>query len=198
MVKIIVHRVNKVKEYNNLTNFFGVETDIRDYGKKIVLSHDPNKQGEDFFKFVRKVNKTIFLNIKSSGLLKKIINFIKKKKIYLLDISFSEFDYLYKQKLSNKILLRFSSYEKFDLKNKYFKKIEWIWYDYFHGLKITKNEYLYLKKYKKKICLVSPDLLGKKREILRYINHLNQNKIKIDAVCTKENNIKLWKDNYNY
>ena len=96
------------------------------------------------------------------------------------------------------MLLRFSSYERFDFKKKYFKKIEWIWYDYFNDLKISLKDYKYLKKNKKKICLVSPDLLGKKNEILKYIKYLNQNKIVVDAVCTKKENVSLWKNNYSY
>ncbi len=198
MVKIIAHRINKIKDYKNLNDFYGIETDIRDHNQKIILSHDPFQNGEDFFKFIKYIDKTVFLNIKSFGLLKKILNYIKKKKIYLLDISFSEFHFLYKHNLSNKILLRFSSYEKHKLDEKFFKKIEWIWFDYFNGKRIKKKDYLYLKKHKKKICLVSPDLLGKKGEITGYIKYLNKNKIIIDAVCTKKRHATIWKKNYNY
>ena len=198
MVKIIIHRVNKIKNYNKLKNFYGIETDVRDYGKKIILSHDPNENGEDFFEFINNVDKTVFLNIKSSGLLTKILRFVKNKKIFLLDISFSEFNYLYEKNLSHKVLLRFSSYERFDFKKKYFTEIKWIWYDYFNELKISLKDYKYLKKNKKKICLVSPDLLGKKNKILEYIKYLNKNKIVVDAVCTKKENVSLWKNNYSY
>ena len=85
MVKIIAHRINKIKDYKNLNDFYGIETDIRDHNQKIILSHDPFQNGEDFFKFIKYVDKTVFLNIKSFGLLKKILNNIKKKKyIYLI------------------------------------------------------------------------------------------------------------------
>ena len=117
---------------------------------------------------------------------------------FFLDISFSEIDFLFKLNLSKKILLRFSCYENFDLSNKYMKKIKWIWYDYFNDIKISIKHYKYFKKYNKKICLVSPDLLGKKKDILKYIKYLNKNKIIIDAVCVKRENIKVWKNYYNY
>ncbi len=198
MVKIIVHRINKLKNYIKLKNFYGIETDVRDFGSKIVLSHNPHTNGEDFFKFVKKIDKTIFLNIKSSGILKKIIHFVKNKDIYFLDISFSEFDLLFKKNLSHRFILRFSSYENFNLNSKYFKKIKWIWFDYFNNSKLTLKNFKYLKKNKKKICIVSPDLLGKKKDILKYIKYLNKNKIAVDAVCTKKQNIKLWKNNYIY
>ncbi len=198
MVKIIVHRINKLKNYKKLKNIYGIETDVRDFGNKIVLSHNPHTNGEDFFKFIKNIDKTIFLNLKSSGIIKKIIHFVKNKDIYFLDISFSEFDFLFKKNLSHRFILRFSSYENFDLKNKYFKKIKWVWFDYFNNSKLTLKNYKYLKKNKKKICIVSPDLLGEKKDILKYIKYLNKNKIAVDAVCTKRQNIKLWQNNYIY
>lgn len=199
MVKIIAHRVNTLKNLTKLNNdIFGIETDLRYYKNKLILSHDPNTKGDKFDKFLKKTKKTIFLNIKSSGILKDIIRLVKNKNVFFLDISFSEFDFLFKINLSNKILLRFSCYENFDLSNKYMKKIKWIWYDYFNNIKISIKHYRYFKKFNKKICLVSPDLLGKKNDILKYINYLNKNKIIIDAVCVKQENIKIWKDYYNY
>ena len=199
MVKIIAHRVNTLKNLTKLDNdIFGVETDLRYYKDKLILSHDPNAKGDNFNKFLKKTNKTIFLNIKSSGILKNIIRLVKNKNVFFLDISFSEIDLLFKLNLSKKILLRFSCYENFDLSNKYMKKIKWIWFDYFNDLKISIKDYKYFKKYNKKIRLVSPDLLGKKKDILKYIKYLNKNKIIIDAVCVKQENIKVWKDYYNY
>ena len=199
MVKIIAHRINTLKNLTKLDNdIFGVETDLRYYKDKLILSHEPNAKGDNFNKFLKKTNKTIFLNIKSSGILKNIIRLVKNKNVFFLDISFSEIDLLFKLNLSKKILLRFSCYENFDLSNKYMKKIKWIWFDYFNDLKISIKDYKYFKKYNKKICLVSPDLLGKKKDILKYIKYLNKNKIIIDAVCVKRQNIKIWKNYYNY
>ena len=168
MVKIIAHRINSLKNLISLDNdIFGVETDLRYYKNKLILSHDVNINGEKFDHFLKKTNKTIFLNIKSSGILKNIIKLVKNKNVYFLDISFSEIDLLFKLNLSKKILLRFSCYENFDLSNKYMKKIKWIWYDYFNDLKISIKHYRYFKKFNKKICLVSPDLLGKKKRYIK-------------------------------
>ena len=99
--------------------------------------------------------------------------------------------------MENKIILRFSTYEKFDLKIKYFKNIKWIWFDFFNNHYISREEYNYIKKYNKKICLVSPELLGKsKKEVKKFILYLNKNKIFADAICTKYRLINYWKKNY--
>ena len=100
---------------------------------------------------------------------------------------------------SNNLFLRFSSFEKPNLTNKIFKNVEWVWLDYFQKELISIKEYKYLKKYKKKICLTSPDLIYKDiNETIKYIEHLNKNNIQLDMVCTKLKNIQIWKDLYRY
>ena len=70
---------------------------------------------------------------------------------------------------------------------------------FFNEKFITIKEYNYIKKYKKNICLTSPDLIDdSKLKILKYIKYLNKNKIKIDMICTKKHNIKLWKEFYKF
>ena len=83
MVKIIAHRINTLKNLTKLDNdIFGVETDLRYYKDKLILSHEPNAKGDNFNKFLKKTNKTIFLNIKSSGILKNIIRLVKNKNVF--------------------------------------------------------------------------------------------------------------------
>ena len=197
----IAHRINKVNDLLKVNPKDGIETDIRDFNKKLVLSHNPYKNSEKFKKFIKFTKRRlIFLNIKSYGIIKDILKIVKNKKnIYFLDLAFSEIDYLINKKLSDKIVLRFSIYEKFDLQKKYFKKIDWIWYDFFKNKYISKKEYLYLNKFKKKICIVSPELLNKsKQDVIKLIKHLNKNNINVDAICTKNKFIVVWKKYYKY
>ena len=198
MTKFIVHRINKISELNKIKNFYGMEIDVRDKGNKIILSHDPNSNGEELSKFIKKIKKQIlFINIKSHGLIEKIIPIIKKTNFFFLDLSFSEINFLIENNMTKKIIIRFSVYESFNLKKKYFQNIKWVWYDLFRNHYISKKEYSYIKKYNKKICIVSPELLGKpKKDVKKFIMHLNKNKIIVDAVCTKKNFIDFWKENY--
>ena len=51
-MEFISHRVNTIKELSKVPNDHGVEIDLRDYGEKIVIQHDPFVSGEDFEKYL--------------------------------------------------------------------------------------------------------------------------------------------------
>ncbi len=204
MTIYIAHRQNELKNLKKLerSNFNGVEFDLRSNSEKIIMSHDPFKNGNDFLKKYRLLkNFFLIIDIKSSGISSKIYKLLKKNKykFLLLNLIQPEFVQMVEKGYGKNLLLRFSSYEKIDISKKKLKKINWVWLDFFERHFITSKEYKYLKKFKKKICLTSPDLLGYKTELLkRYIAHLNKKKIRIDMVCVKEKNINIWRKYYNY
>jgi len=204
MTIYIAHRQNKIKNIIKSKNslFEGIEIDLRSDSKKIVVNHDPFKNGADFIKNIKYFKKYFLLiDIKSSGISEKICKILKKKKIkfLLLNLIQQEFIQMVKLGYSKHIFLRFSSFENFDLKKKKFNMIKWIWFDFFDNYFITVKEYKYIKKFKKRICITSPDLLGiNTKFIIKLIRHLNKNKMKIDMVCSKKENIKIWKKYYKY
>ena len=46
MIKYIAHRINTVKELNQVPIEYGIELDLRDRDDKLILAHDPFQQGE--------------------------------------------------------------------------------------------------------------------------------------------------------
>ena len=64
-----------------------------------------------------------------------------------------------------------------------------MWVDFFNIFPLDNQIYVQLKKSKFKICLVSPELQGYENNVIINQNYL-ENKIYIDAVCTKHP--KLW------
>lgn len=204
MTLFIYHRQSTLKKISKIEkkNVDGLEIDLRSSGKKIIISHDPFKKELNFSKNIN-FFKNFFLvvDIKSTGIAKKVSALLKRKKIkfLLLNLISSEFVELATTKVSKNIFLRFSYFEKHNLKNKYFKKIKWVWYDFFENKFLSLDDYKYLKRHKKKICLTSPDLLGKSKKILlKLIKHLNRNKIKVDMICVKPKALKIWKKFYIY
>jgi len=204
MTIYVAHRQNSLKNLKSLIddNIKGIEIDLRTNRNKIIISHNPFLNGLEFVKNI-KIFKNFFLIIdfKSTGFSEKVLKILTKEKINFLFLNLigSEQNYLIKKSYSKNLFLRFSSIEKPNLNIKYFKKIKWVWFDFFNEKFMTIKEYNYIKKYKKNICLTSPDLIDdNKLKILKYIKYLNKNKIKIDMICTKQHNIKLWKEFYKF
>ena len=204
MVNYIAHRQNKLIKLQNLKklSFSGIEFDLRSFSKNIIFQHDPFKKGLNFFSNYQLLkNFFLIIDIKSSGISQKVINFLRKRnaKFLVLNLSSPELIEMIDKKYQKNLFLRYSFFENINLREKKFKKIDWIWIDFLNNHPISLKDYKYFKKNKKKICLTSPDLAGlKKRSIKNFIFYLNKNKIKAEMVCVKQKNLKIWKKYYKY
>jgi len=190
------HRINTVKELKKIPKYYGIEIDLRDYKKQIIIHHDPYEKGDNFSKFLKYYNhKFLILNIKSEGIENKVLTLIKRfniRKYFFLDSSFPSVIKLIKNRNKN-IALRISDYESFDNLKKMKHLIKWVWIDCFNKIPLNQKNYDLIKKYKYKICLVSPELHGRKIGNKHVINLIKNKKIKIDMLCTKIKFFRKWK-----
>ena len=89
-MEIIIHRVNKISQLKKIPQNYGVEIDLRSYKKKIILSHDPKKNGVSLDLFLKNYNHgTLVLNIKEAGIEDEVLSKVKKKGLknfFLLDV----------------------------------------------------------------------------------------------------------------
>jgi hypothetical protein len=193
----IAHRINTIKQLKKLDIKYGIEIDIRDDGKDLVIVHDPFKKGIKLKKFLRFYkHKIIIANIKSERIEDSIIKVFKKNKIsnyFFLDTSIPKIIDLIKKKF-RKIALRVSYYEDISIAKKLKGKVNWIWFDTFKGLPNNLKELRYLKNnLNYKICLVCPKLHNQKNKIdAKKIKLLIKDNL-IDAICTKEKFFDIWK-----
>ena len=188
---IIKHRVNNSKELDRVSQDFGVEIDLRSNSKGIYLHHDPFKKGERFENCIKKFNhKLIVLNVKEEGLEDKILKILRKNNIRNFFFHDQTFSTMLKNMKKTKVSVRFSEYEGLKKIKELFKKIKWLWLDNFNEIKLDKSFYNFLKNMNVKICIVSPELVNKKRlsEIKKITTFSKKNNIKFDAVCTKRPN----------
>jgi len=194
--EFIAHRINTLEELNNVSTDFGVELDLRDYEDRLVLQHDPFKIGEDFEEYLEHYqHQTLILNIKSERIELKVLELMKKyqiEKYFFLDSSFPMINLLVKQG-EHKIALRFSEFEGLDTILAMKGKVDWVWVDCFSQLPINQQNYKILKGAGFKLCLVSPELQGRKEDIQVYKEYLQKENIVFDAICTKSYNIDSWK-----
>lgn len=145
---------------------FGIETDVRDFDGKIVISHDiPNKDSiplNVLFKEYKAIQKEkgfanpIALNIKSDGIheeLKKLLIDYEINNYFVFDMSFPDsFNYM---KYGLNIFLRESEYEKILIDQSCF---EGIWLDQFKENWFDKQILIEKIKSGKKVCIVSSEL----------------------------------------
>ena len=157
-MQYIAHRINTINQLKKLDKKYGIEIDIRDNGKNLIVVHDPFKKGillKSFLKFYK--HEILIANIKSERVEDEVIKLFKKNNIinyFFLDSSFPKIIDLVKKKFK-KIALRVSFFESATTAKKLKGKVNWIWFDTFKGIPKDLNELKYLKyKLNYKICLV--------------------------------------------
>ena len=194
-MEYIAHRINTIKELKSIPREYGVELDLRDFGNRLILQHDPFMDGEDFEEYLKCYDHgTMILNIKSERIEYKVLKLMQKynvKKYFFLDSSFPMI-YLLSKSGEKNTALRFSEFEGIDTILNMKGKINWIWVDCFSKLPITRENYKLLKESGFKFCLVSPELQGQDENLEEYKEYLKDGGIIFDAICTKIYNIKRW------
>ncbi|MHC4596870.1 MAG: PI-PLC domain-containing protein [Planctomycetota bacterium] len=151
----------------------------------MILQHAPFCEGTDFEEWLEYFDHAfVILNIKEEGIEKTVQALINKKKVanyFYLDVSFPFIVELVNSG-QKKIALRFSEYESIETCLSLAGKVDWIWVDCLSRFPLDRKSYEKLSTYFK-ICIVSPDLLGRESEV-KEVQRLVSG-MKIDAVCTK-------------
>ena len=195
-MEFISHRINTIDELKNAPTDCGVEIDLRDNGDRLILAHDPFKDGEDFEDYLKHYHHgTMILNIKSERIEHKVLELIRKYKIkdyFFLDSSFPMI-YLLSKEGEDNVALRYSEYEGLDTILNMKNRVKWVWVDCFSRLPITSESFTLLKNNGFKLCLVSPELQGQDDRIAEYRSYLESEQIVFDAVCCKTHIAHLWK-----
>lgn len=193
-MEIIIHRINKINDLKKIPVNFGTEIDIRAYGSKLILNHEPKKKGDNLDDYLENYkNGTLILNIKESGIedevIKKLKNLSQIKNFFLLDV---EIPYLFQSLKKNEkySAIRISHYEPLKSSLKFKKIFNWMWIDTIRKISFNNEEKKILKNVKK--CLVCPERWGKPEEIKTYKNYFKKQNISLDAVMTSMKYAKEW------
>lgn len=195
-MNFIAHRVNTIDELKKIPTEYGVELDLRDHSDRLILQHDPFKDGENFDDYLKEYHHgTMILNIKSERIEHRVLELMKTYGItnyFFLDSSFPMIHLLSKQG-ETKIALRFSEFEGLDTILNMKGKVEWVWVDCFTKFPLDLKNYQILKENGFKLCLVSPELQGRPEDIEHYRDLIRSQRFEFDAICTKLYNIEKWR-----
>tara|TARA_B100001057_G_C22837383_1_gene945689 strand:- start:1908 stop:2507 length:600 start_codon:yes stop_codon:yes gene_type:complete len=194
-MEIIAHRINKISKLKSLPKKYGSEIDLRSVGSKIILNHDPHKNGDKLEDYLANYNHgTLILNIKEAGLEYEAIRLAKKHKIknfFLLDVEMPLIC-INKKKINKYMSIRFSEYEPIQTISKFKKNVGWIWIDTFKTLPINKKNSFIIKKFNS--CLVCPERWGRPYDINRYFKFLRKIKFFPGSVMTNLKYAKKWEN----
>lgn len=170
-MKIIAHRGfwkneseknTKVAIERAINNGFGFETDFRDCGGQILISHNPpvgnELTAEEVFKMYQAAGskEPLALNIKADGLQDMMADLLEKYNVtnyFFFDMSVCD-TVIYTDK-NLKIASRLSEYEK---EMPFYKGCTTVWIDYFNNDGPTIQKVIETLKDGKIACVVSPEL----------------------------------------
>ena len=186
----IMHRINTIDLLEKTPSNFGVEIDIRSNGENLILHHEPFQQGELFEEWIRSYHHgTLILNVKEEGLespLLKLMNQYQINDFFFLDQSFP---FLRKTAVmgESRCAVRVSEYENIETVLSLSGMVDWVWVDCFTHFPLKKKEADQLTNAGFRLCLVSPELQGRKERahVIEFRREVELLGIKGDAVCTK-------------
>jgi len=198
-MRYIAHRKNTLAELEATPTTYGIEVDIRSFGRELVVHHDPMIDALEFKVWIKAFNhKTLILNVKEEGLeehLIELMQFYDIEDYFFLDQSFP-FLLKYSDSCARRSAIRVSEYESIETALLNRDRASWIWLDCFKNFPISYDEAILLKKFNYKLCAVSPELQGREQkiEIIDFIQSINKKQIPLDAVCTKLPS--LWEEHF--
>lgn len=200
-MKIIIHRINRIEQLIKIPKKYGVEIDVRGYGDKLLLNHDPiddPKKYDELEEYLKNFKHDfIIFNLKEAGYENRVIALAQKYKIndyFFLDV---EFPYLYRATRKDdfkKIAVRFSEAEPIEAVEAQIINgkalVDWVWIDTNTKLPLTKDIVKRLKPFK--TCLVCPDRWGRPEDIVPYIKQMKKLSFSPDVVMTSKDCVNFW------
>jgi hypothetical protein len=205
-MQIIIHRVNKIAELLTIPKKYGVEIDVRGYGDKMLLNHDPiddPKKYDELEEYLKNFHHAfVIFNMKEAGYESRVIALAKKygiKKYFLLDV---EFPYLYRATRKDKfrkIAVRYSEAEPIENVQSQMENgkpiVDWVWIDTNTMLPLSKNIVNKLSPFQ--TCLVCPDRWGRPEDIIPYAEKMKKLGFCPTAVMTAQKYAEVWEKNLN-
>lgn len=187
---LIAHRRNTLAELSATPRKYGVEVDIRSFGERLIIHHDPFVMGESFESWLSSYRHgTLILNVKEEGLELRLIDLMQRAGIedyFFLDQSFP-FLVKHSRLGERRSAIRVSEFESIETALTLAGKVDWVWVDFFSKFPLNADNARKLQDAGFKLCLVSPELHGRDNEIeiTQLASLLQERHICADAVCTK-------------
>lgn len=183
---IALHRINTIRELREVPKTYGVEVDVRGYGEKIILNHEPLEPGDELGAYLAEYHhRFIIFNVKEAGIEAEIHAAAATYGIrdyFLLD---AEFPYIYRASRSGerRIAVRYSEDEPIEMAQHFRGKVDWVWIDTQTTLPLRPKVVSALRGYK--TALVSPERFGRPGDVPVYLQKMRELNFSPDLVMTE-------------
>ncbi|WP_459862299.1 PI-PLC domain-containing protein [Endothiovibrio diazotrophicus] len=187
---IIRHRCNTLSDLQATPPELGVEIDLRSRDGELILAHDPFVTGERFADWLTAYrHRFLIVNVKEEGLERAVLARLAEHRIEAFFFLDQSFPFLLKSALAGerRCAVRVSEYESVETALRLAGRVDWVWVDTFTHLALTGEEAQRLQQAGLRLCLVSPELVGRSGSapVAAMRAELTTRGIAIDAVCTK-------------
>lgn len=187
---IVYHRRNTRALLDATPRTGGVEVDIRSYGDRLVIHHDPFQPGEDFETWMEGYQHgLLILNVKEEGLEDRLLRLMDRHKVRRFFFLDQSFPFLVKTARGGerRCAVRISEYESVETALRLARWIDWAWIDCFTRFPLSAEEGRALRVAGLNLCIVSPELQGRSADadITGLRQELAEKQMGFDAVCTK-------------
>lgn len=183
----VVHRVNTINHLRRTPTSWGVEADLRDNGRHLVLNHEPFGGGERLEDYLRHFrHRLLILNIKSEGIETAVLRLVRRHRISrycLLDVTIPKLVALGQQG-ERHLAARYSEFESLESCLALGRWATWVWIDCFTKIPLTPAIARRLRT-RFKLCLCSPELEGHPPAAVRQARRQVRG-LPLDAVCTDD------------
>jgi hypothetical protein len=186
----IAHRRNTIQQLRDTPQKYGIEVDIRSFGDRLVVHHDPFVEGVSFDDWVAEYRHgTLILNVKEEGLEERLSGLMERHGIedyFFLDQSFP-FLIKFAKQGERRCAVRVSEFESVETALSLAGRIDWVWVDCFTQFALSTRDAARLKDAGFRLCLVSPELQGRLGDeaITQMHSLLAERGVAVDAICTK-------------
>lgn len=185
MPQIVAHRINTLEQLQATPSEYGIEFDVRESERGVVVTHDPWTPGVALHEFLSHCNHAFYIvNIKCEGIEETVLKLLWSyhiEKFFLLDCSFPMIVRLVRSG-EPRVAIRLSEYESIYTVLRMSEWVTWVWIDVFSRVPVTPEDCRILHDAGFKLCLVSPELQGRPGDIADYKRQIGHC---MDMVCTK-------------
>lgn len=190
MTLIVSHRRNTPEEVAATPPDLGIEMDIRSYGDRLVVTHEPFDPGTDLEDWLEGYRHAFLVaNVKEEGLEQRVEAALAARGIEHWSYLDQSFPFLVKtlRRDEDRSMVRVSEYESVQTALALRPRPQWVWLDSFTGALPPTEDLAELAGVGYRVMLVSPELQARdpEPEIDGIRTALAAAGLALDAVCTK-------------